>query len=148
MTPMTPDGWRRLVQAAWEVLTGQPDAITNIVVVSGDGGSAEILEDGKWIKGKLDRNIRIDQPTDGHDAGQPHAHVYGRNPRQELVIVNMDGTASHGKKGRLSPEDAEALKARGWTIRRDRIVEYFVLPGNPQLLLECSQSGAIRHYHR
>ena len=106
--------------------------ITDVVVV-GDDGAAERFDEGKWISGKLDGNIRIDQPT--HGVGQPHAHVYGRKGK-ELVVVNFDGTASHKKSGRLPDEDADALRARGWKISASNIVEWTVLGTPYQFLVE------------
>ena len=46
------------------------------VLITRDGETFELLKEGKWINGRFDRNIRIDQPT--HGVGQTHAHVYGR----------------------------------------------------------------------
>jgi hypothetical protein len=76
---------------------------SQIVVVDEDGISAKVLKEGKWIDGRFEKNIRIDQPTHFQGLrGQKHASVYGRNLRKELVVVNFDGTGSHGTKGRLS----------------------------------------------
>jgi hypothetical protein len=80
-------------------------------------------------------SVSICRPISKGLQGQKHASVYGRNSREELVVVNLDGTASHGKKGRLTVDDAEALKAQGFKIRDDRMVEWLVLPNAPQLLL-------------
>jgi hypothetical protein len=40
-----------------------------------------------------------------------------------------------GKKGRLSVDDAEALKAQGFKVRDDRMVEWAAIENAPQLLL-------------
>ncbi len=102
------------------------------VLISSDQSSFERLDEGKWVKGRFDRNIRIDQPT--HGAGQTHAHVYGRKGN-EIGVVNFDGSASHGTKCRLSDDDAAALCAKGFTIKAGNIVEWVVLRNQPQLLL-------------
>jgi hypothetical protein len=125
-----------LVKAALDVLEADQNLLAHIVLVEEDGITAYSLQEGKWISGRYDRNIRVDLPTHFQGLqGQKHASVYGRNRRNELVVVNLDGTASHGKKGRLSLDDAEALKAQGFKIRDDRMVEWTVVQNAPQLLL-------------
>lgn len=84
----------------------------------------ELCEGRNWISGRFDNNIGIDQPS--HGVGQTHGHVYGRTGKQ-LVVVNYDGTASHGTKGRLHVDDAAALRARGFEIKDDNIVEWIVV---------------------
>ncbi|MEJ6849847.1 hypothetical protein V3589_26995 [Sinorhizobium fredii] len=101
------------------------------IILTEDGKIFELFEDRKWISGRFDRNIGIDQPTSG--AGQVHAHVYGRK-NNELVVVNFDGTASHGFKGNLSDKDADALRARGFKIRSGNLVEWLVVKSPPKLL--------------
>jgi hypothetical protein len=134
---MEPEGHRSLVKTVMEILEADQNPLSQIVIVGDDGVSATMLREGKWIDGRFPRNIRVDQPTHFQGLqGQQHASVYGRNGRQELVVVNLDGTGSHGTKGRLSAEDAEALKAQGFKIRDDRMVEWIVLQNAPQLLLD------------
>ncbi|ACB96742.1 helix-turn-helix domain-containing protein [Beijerinckia indica] len=95
--------------------------------------TCEKLVEGLWIPGRYDKNIRIDQPT--HlKGGQPHAHVLGRKG-QELVIVNADGTASHGTKGRLHAKDADALRQRNFQIPEDNIIEFWSFKENGRTVL-------------
>lgn len=82
--------------------------------------SQELLSEGKWIKTN-GYSIRIDNPT--HGVGQRHAHIYARKGN-ELGVVNLDGTASHGKKMRLSQAQADDLRAQGFTVPKDRVVEW------------------------
>lgn len=106
--------------------------ILDSILVSKDGQVVEVLHEGKWVSGKFDHNIRIDQPT--HGAGQTHAHVFGRKGI-ELGVVNIDGTSSHGAKCRLSATDSEALRARGFNIRSGNVVEWVTIFGTqPQIL--------------
>lgn len=91
-----------------------------------------VLSEGKWIRGRFDSNIRIDQPT--HGVGQTHAHVLGRKG-EEIGVVNFDGSSSHGTKCRLSDKDADALRAQGFQIKPDNIVEWLALPEQPRQLL-------------
>lgn len=102
------------------------------IIVPTEGRAVELYEDRKWITGKFDRNIGIDQPA--HGVGQQHAHVYGRKGK-EIVVVNLDGSGSHGTKGRLHDQDADALRARGFTIGPDNIVEWITLKEQPEVLL-------------
>ncbi len=102
------------------------------ILVSEDATSFERLDEGKWVKGRFDNNIRIDQPT--HGTGQTHAHVYGRKG-DEIGVVNLDGSSSHGTKCLLSDADASALRNRGFTIKAGNIVEWIILPAQPQILL-------------
>jgi hypothetical protein len=103
--------------------------IRGVLADHGDG-TYQRLDEGKWIDGRLPKGIRLDQPTYMKGGGQVHGHVYGRKG-QEFVVVNFDGTGSHGSKGRLHPDDARALRARGFRIRHDRIVEWLLVP-NPE----------------
>ena len=104
--------------------------IEDVTVIDNNGG--EVLREGKWIPGRFDKNIRIDQPT--HGVGQTHAHVLGRKG-EELGVVNFDGSASHGTKCRLSDTDANALRAKGFQIPSGNIVEWLLLAGEYRLLL-------------
>ncbi|MGY3138356.1 hypothetical protein ACVWZM_009038 [Bradyrhizobium sp. USDA 4501] len=101
------------------------------ILVSADNAGFERLDEGKWVNGRFDKNIRIDQPT--HGVGQTHAHVYGRKGN-EIGVVNLDGSSSHGTQCRLSDADAAALRQRGFTIKAGNIVEWIVLSTQPQLL--------------
>ena len=69
--------------------------------------------------------MRVDHAT--HGVGSTHAHVYGRKGN-EVGVVNLDGTASHGTRMNLSKKDAETLQTHGFNIRHDRIVEWVVRP--------------------
>lgn len=88
----------------------------------GRSGTFELVKEGKRIDGRFKGNIRIDQPTYG--AGQPHAHVYGRKG-EEIGVLKMDGTRSHGSRRMgLHQNDAKALRARGFAVPADGIVEW------------------------
>lgn len=90
-------------------------------------------EERKWVSGRFDRNIGIDQPTHLHGDGQTHAHVLGRH-RDELGVVNFDGSGSHGTKFKLHPKDADSLRARGFHIRANNIVEWVKLAEMPGMI--------------
>jgi hypothetical protein len=105
--------------------------VLDLVMVAHTDGRVELYEGRNWIAGRFDKNIGIDQPT--HGRGQQHAHVFGRKGG-EIVVVNLDGTGSHGTKGRLHDDDAAALRARGFKVRDDNIIEWTVLSGGVQLL--------------
>jgi len=77
-------------------------------------------ESNNWISGRFQNNLRIDDPS--HGVGKKHAHVLGRKGNQ-IGVVNVDGSASHGSKFRLNDKDADALRSRGFTIPDDGIVE-------------------------
>jgi hypothetical protein len=124
---------KRFMEFVEDAEKGIP-TITGIAVTN-DGETLKQLNEGQWIRGRFDRNIRLDQPTHLQGKGQPHAHVYGRKG-DEIVAVSLDGAGSHGSKGRLHPDDADALRARGFTIRTDRIVEWWELESPAQILLE------------
>jgi hypothetical protein len=106
--------------------------IDEVFIFNQPGRECEVLREGQWIRGRFDRNIRIDHPV--HGVGQTHAHILGRKGN-ELGVVNIDGTASHDTKMRLSDKDAKALVARGFNTRPDNIVEWHVLPEQPTQLL-------------
>jgi len=98
------------------------------------------LDEGKWVNGRFDRNIRIDRNTHFHstDANGLHAHIYGRRDRDKaLVAVKFDGSKSHGLGGKLHPDDAEALRGQGFNIPRGNIIEFVVVEvPDSQVLLE------------
>ena len=104
--------------------------ITGIVVE--ENGAWMALNEGKWVSGRYSGNIRIDQATHLAGQGQVHGHVHDRKGL-EIVAVNLDGTVSHGRRGRLHPDDAAALTNRGFRIRPDRIVEFWLI-GEGQIL--------------
>lgn len=105
--------------------------VLDMVIMTADGLEFEQLQEGKWINGRFDRNIRIDQPT--HGVGQTHAHILGRKGEQ-LGVVNFDGTASHGTKMRLHKRDADALRKAGANVERNNIVEWIALSEQPVML--------------
>ena len=100
------------------------------------------LDEGKWIDGRYDRNIRIDRDSHFSDADDNarHAHVYGRHDRNAaLVVIRQDGSSSHGRPGTLHKRDADALRAQGITVRDDNIVEWFEIERGDglEMLLEA-----------
>ncbi len=101
------------------------DAIIRVIAKLSDDGGYDRLDEGKWVTGRFDRSIRVDQPTHLR-GGDPHAHVYGRKGH-EIVVVKLDGSASHGSKGTLHKDDADVLRANGFKIRADNIVEWWAV---------------------
>lgn len=93
------------------------------IFIETDARGFQVLCEGKLVSGRFQNNIRIDRSTHTRGAGMTHAHVHGRKG-DEYVIVNLDGSGSHGTKGKLHPADAERLRAQGFTIRDDLIVEW------------------------
>ena len=111
-----------------------PPYLDGIFLVK-DENSFEMLYEGKWLNGRFDRSIRIDRETH-HQSGDEHAHIYGRKGNA-IGVVNLDGTKSHGGEFfRISDEDAEVLKAKGFTIPKGNIVEWIVRDTMPALLLD------------
>ncbi|MFN4042040.1 MAG: hypothetical protein ACK4I0_10290 [Brevundimonas sp.] len=100
-------------------------------ISSAEDGS--LLLEGLWLDGRFKRSIRIDRPTHLGGAGDPHAHVYGRKG-DEIVVVNLDGSPSHGTTGRLHTKDAEKLRARGFQIPATNIIEWWVVASGFQVL--------------
>lgn len=111
---------------------GKDMPVLEDVFLSEDGATFQMLQEGKWISGRFENNIRIDYAT--HGAGQTHAHVYGRKG-DEIGVVNLNGSASHGAKCKLHDADADALRARKFEIQAGNLVEWLVLERQPILLL-------------
>ena len=108
------------------------DVLTNVLIPTSEN-AFEWLFEGRWLKGSFKGSIRIDPANYG--AGQMHAHVYGRK-REEIGVVNLDGSASHGTKCRLSQDVADALREKGFNVPPSNIVEWVKLEQQPELLLE------------
>ena len=124
-----------LIKKYRQIVADGDDGVPTITgVMVRDQATLLALHEGTWVSGRFDRNIRIDQPTHLNGDGQKHAHVLGRKG-DELVIVNLDGSGSHGSKGKLHPDDADALRQRGFKVRADLLVEWFVLEEQPRVLL-------------
>lgn len=119
---MTPAGFRSLLDTINEIL--HPETVLDELVVSNPGvNEAYLVTEGRWIKTKSANSIRVDQAT--HGVGQTHAHIYGRKG-SEIGVVNLDGSASHGTRMKLSKKDAATLKAQGFNVRADRVVEWII----------------------
>ena len=119
------------------VQDGEDSTPTIRVLLADHGdGTYQRLDEGKWIDGRFPKGIRLDQPTHMQGVGAVHGHVYGRKG-QELVVVEFDGTAATVRRAPASGR-SEALRAHGFKIRNDRVVEWWLAP-NPeglQLILE------------
>lgn len=106
--------------------------VLDSVIISTDSENYLLHEDRKWISGRFPRNIGIDKANYG--AGQEHAHIYGRKGNQ-VVVVNFDGTRSHGTRGRIHKKDANALRDKGYKIPMNNIVEWIVIDNWSKLIV-------------
>jgi hypothetical protein len=104
------------------------------IVVTRDGPSElEILEEGKWLKGSFDDEIRVDRNTHLR-SGDKHAHIHDRKGN-ELYAVTQDGRPSHGSKPfKLSKVQADVLTQQDFNIPKNGIIEA-VLVGRGRMLL-------------
>lgn len=103
------------------------------IMVSEDDQTFQLLEEGKWYKGRFDKSVRVDNPT--HGVGERHAHLYGRKG-EKIGVINVSGTGSHGwTHVRVPDDDADLLRGLGFTIPDDNIVEWMALENQPDLLL-------------
>ena len=119
------------------------EPISIVGVIDPDDG-IQSLQEGKWISGRYPDNIRVDRNTHfaSTDASGVHAHVYGRRDRDNaLVVVRADGSKSHNRAGLLHKTDAEALRRVGFDIAPDNLVEVFLLPRAPGLILNEAFAG-------
>jgi hypothetical protein len=108
--------------------------ILDEIIFSPDGKNLQVLREGKWIPGRFEKNIRIDRAT--HlGSGEKHAHVYGR--KGELIgAIKADGTKSHGGRSfRVHTDDAEALRAQGIAVPKNRVVELYDIQIDNRILL-------------
>jgi hypothetical protein len=70
------------------------------------------------------------------ETGMAGTHVFGCK-NDELGVVNLDGTASHGSKVRPHDDDVAELRRRGYRIPAISIVEWVTLASpKVQLLIE------------
>lgn len=102
--------------------------LDEVILVKPDLVQFDLLKEGKTIPGRFPTSIRIDQATHLNGNANPHAHVFGRRG-DELGVVNFNGTGSHSSKFKLHAKDAAALRAQGFEIRSDNLVEWIVIDG-------------------
>ena len=96
------------------------------VYIKVDGDYA-LIREGQWISGK--KNFyRVDAVTHMQSGDQRHVHIYAKSkdkPGTELGVLNMDGSASHGTKMRLTKRMANELEKKcGVAVPENRIVEW------------------------
>ena len=127
-----------LIRAIMDIINPPVIEIIGIFEPMPSGIACMALHEGKWISGKFPDNIRLDRDThfDRADDDAVHAHVYGRNKRNgAVVVVRKDGSASHKQPGKLHDDDADALRARGFSIGRDNLVEWLEMPIDERMLI-------------
>ncbi|WP_068308387.1 hypothetical protein [Kordiimonas lacus] len=113
----------------------EAEAFLDQVCIQDETLGVIILEEGRWVSGRLDGNIRLDPPH--YPQGQAHAHVFGRKDT-EIGVVNLDGSISHSgrkKTFRLHQADADALRQRGYSIPKSNIVEWIFVEDLKMILL-------------
>ena len=93
-----------------------------IVIFQASQTEHDFLTEGKWLKVRFDREIRIDRNNHLH-SGEMHAHIYDRKGN-EIYALTQHGKPSHGsKRYKLDDNQADALRKYGFNIRPDGIVE-------------------------
>jgi hypothetical protein len=106
------------------------DEADEVVII--ESGVPYYLEEGKWLKGQFDREMRVDRNTHMR-TGEKHAHIYDRKGNQ-LYSLTQNGKPSHNSKPfRLSNQQADALRAAGFDVGPNNMVEA-VLVGGTQLI--------------
>lgn len=99
-------------------------------VIIGRSDRYERLEEGKWIAGDFPNQIRIDRNTHLL-SGDKHAHIHDRKGN-ELYALTQNAKPSHGSKSfKLSKDQADALRAQGFPIPKNRIVEAVLIGTQP-----------------
>ena len=126
---MDSKSWRSLNETVKDIIN-RDHVLDEIIIHDTYSDKKWLIKEGKWIQQSKKSSIRVDQPT--HGIGQAHAHIYGRKGK-EIGVVNLDGTSSHGTKMIIDKDRAETLRAHGFNIPKDRIVEWVV---NQDLSLE------------
>jgi len=122
---------RKLIDIVADVTASEMPIFDELLIVREIKDSGLLCE--VLISGRFDRNIRIDAGS--HlDGGDKHAHVFGRRG-EELVVVKVNGSSSHGTKGKLHQKDADVLRAKEFKIRADNIVEWQSIGHFSQILL-------------
>lgn len=112
---------------------GERPALPEItdIAVSSDGAMLCQLREGRWVRGRFRYNG--EQPTPLGGEGRPQ--VYGRKGDLQ-VAVKVDSPSGHGEKGRLQPMDADALRALGFKVPSDDVVELTVLRAPLEISLD------------
>lgn len=123
--------FRSLIETIEDVVYRE-QVLDEVVSYDPASGQAHRIDEGKWIPTGTSDTMRIDHAT--HGAGQTHVHIYGRKGDQ-LGVVNLDGTGSHGTRMRLSKDQAAVLRRHNFKIRHDRIVEWIFRPSWTRALL-------------
>jgi len=116
--------YRNLIETIEDILDRER-VFDEVAVFDAATDEAHRIDEGKWIPTGTSDTMRIDHAT--HGAGQTHVHIYGRKGNQ-LGVVNIDGSGSHGTQMRLSKKQASVLRGHGFKIRKDRLVEWVLRP--------------------
>ena len=58
------------------------------IIITKDLCVYQRLDEGKFVNGRFQKNIRIDQPKHLHGAGSIHAHVLGRKGNELVVVID------------------------------------------------------------
>ena len=124
--------FKEFVRKFHETCRGAPHA-DRVPIGEGDK-SLQILQEGKWVKGSFDNEIRVDCSRYLH-SGEKHAQIHD-GKGNELYALTQDGKPSHGSKPfKLSKDQASALVAQGFSIPGNRVVEAVLIPSGQLLLL-------------
>jgi hypothetical protein len=84
-----------------------------------DSGAIHILRQGKWLRGRSERNIGAGQAA--LRAGLLNARIFGRQ-NEQVGALSLDDPDKHEIKMRVHPDDAEVLQRLGFRMPRDNIV--------------------------
>jgi hypothetical protein len=84
-----------------------------------DRDAIHVLRQGKWLRGRSERNIGIGQAALG--SGLLNARIFGRQ-NEQVGAVSLENPDKHAVKMRLHPDDAEVLQRLGFRMPANNVV--------------------------
>lgn len=113
----------------WETFESE-HVIVHVLIIPDD--TAALLQEGRWEALGNRFKARFDRAAPG---GKDHYHVAKAKSGQDLFVINVDGTGSHGHTGHVIPNNVA-------TLLKNRYGDKIRIP--PNNIIEVLSGDAVR----